>query len=98
MSTAYSTRLGHTLETEGLETPLDKLNPWMKEDVCTYPMVWENPVTGEHSLQIHGQGAYKLFLKSGRDSEKTMIHDLKEVRAFMHKSELLKPQICLLLM
>ena len=85
MSTAHSTRLGHSLETEGLEMPLDKLKPWVKEDVCTYPMVWENPVTGEHSLQIHGQGVYKLFLKSSPHGEETVVDDLKEVRAFMHK-------------
>ena len=85
MSTAHSSRVGHLIETEGLEMPLDKLKPWVKEEVCTYPMVWENPVTGEHSLQIHGQGAYKLFLKSNPDGEETVVDDLKEVRAFMHK-------------
>ncbi len=45
MSTAHSTRLGHSLETEGLEKPLAKLKPWSKDKICTYPMVWRNPVT-----------------------------------------------------
>ncbi|TVY58642.1 putative dioxygenase [Lachnellula cervina] len=85
MSTAHSTRLGHSIETEGLEKPLDKLKPWTKDKVCTYPMVWKNPVTGEESLQVHGQGAFKLFLKSSPDGEETVIDDLGEVRAFMHK-------------
>jgi len=47
MSTAHSTRLGHMIETEGLEKPLDQLKPWVKEKVCIYPMVWKNPKTGE---------------------------------------------------
>lgn len=85
MSTARSTRLGHLLETEGKEMPLDKLSPWEKEKVCTYPMVWTNPETGEKSLQVHGQGAYKLFLKGSPDDEERVVDDLAEVRAFMHK-------------
>jgi len=85
MSTAHSTRLGHSIETEGLEKPLDQLKPWTEDKICTYPMVWRNPVTGEDSLQVHGQGAFKLFLKSSPDGEETVIDDLGEVRAFLHK-------------
>jgi hypothetical protein len=85
MSTAHSTRLGHTLETEGLEKPLDKLKPWTPAKICTYPMVWQNPVTSEHSLQVHGQGAFKLFLKSSPDDEEQVVEDLGEVRAFLHE-------------
>lgn len=85
MSTAHSTRLGHLLETEGLEKPLDSLPPWDPQHVCVYPMVWTNPVTGEKSLQVHGQGAVKLYLKDGPDAEEKVVNDLKEVRAFMHK-------------
>ena len=87
MSTAHSTRLGHSIVTEGLEKPLDKLKAWEKEKVCVYPMVWENAVTGEHSLQVHGQGAFKLFLKSSPEGEETVVRDLGEVRAFLHKYE-----------
>jgi len=86
MSTARSTKLGHLLETEGREIPFDKLPSWDQDKVCVYPMVWTNPVTGEKSLQIHGQGAHKLFLKQGEHGEETVIEDLAEVRAFMHKS------------
>jgi alpha-ketoglutarate-dependent taurine dioxygenase len=85
MSTAHSTRLGHTIETEGLEKPLDQLKPWTKEKICVYPMVWRNPVTGQDSLQVHGQGAFKLFLKSSPDAEEKVVDDLGEVRAFLHK-------------
>ncbi|CAG9939970.1 unnamed protein product [Clonostachys rosea f. rosea IK726] len=85
MSTAHSTRLGHLLETECLEKPLDRLPPWSQEKVCVYPMVWTNPKTGEKSLQVHGQGAFKLYLKSSPDGEEKVVTDLKEVRAFMDK-------------
>lgn len=47
MFNAHSTRLGHSIETEGLEKPLDELKPWVPEKICRYPMVWKNPVTGE---------------------------------------------------
>ncbi|KXT00887.1 hypothetical protein AC579_9282 [Pseudocercospora musae] len=85
MSTARSTRLGHTIETEGKEMPLDKLPSWDKDKICIYPMVWTNPKTGEKSLQVHGQGAFKLHLKDSPDGAERLVDDLKEVRAFMHK-------------
>ncbi|EMC96147.1 hypothetical protein BAUCODRAFT_464815 [Baudoinia panamericana UAMH 10762] len=85
MSTAHSTRLGHLLETEGKEMPLEKLSLWEESKLCIYPMVWTNPKTGEKSLQVHGQGAHKLYLKDSADGVERVIDDLKEVRAFMHK-------------
>lgn len=85
MSTAHSTRLGNLIETEGLEKSLDQLPKWDKSKVCIYPMVWTNPRTAERSLQVHGQGAFKLYLKSTPEGEETVVDDLKEVRAFMDK-------------
>ena len=85
MSTAHSTRLGHQLETEGLERPLDQLPSWTQDKVCVYPMVWTDPKTGEKSLQVHGQGAFKLYLKNRPDGEEKVVSDLKDVRAFMEK-------------
>ena len=85
MSTAHSTRLGHLIETEGLETALDELPPWSPDKVCIYPMVWTNPKTGEQSLQVHGQGAFKLYLKNSPDESEEVVSDLTEVRAFMQK-------------
>ena len=85
MSEAHSSRLGHLIETEGLEKSLDDLPRWEKSKVCTYPMVWTNPMTGEKSLQVHGQGAFKLFLRSSADEEETVVDDLKEVRSFMDR-------------
>ncbi len=65
--------------------PLERLSPWEKEKICIYPMVWTNPKTGEKSLQVHGQGAFKLHLKSSPEGEERVVDDLEEVRAFMHK-------------
>ncbi|KAF2026261.1 Clavaminate synthase-like protein [Setomelanomma holmii] len=79
MSTAHSTRLGHLIETEGLEKPLDNLPKWEKSKVCMYPMVWSNPKTGEKSLQVHGQWAYKLYLKNSPDGKERVVQDLKDV-------------------
>lgn len=89
MSGTHSTRLGHSIETEGLEKPLDQLPKWDMSKVCVYPMVWTNPKTGEKSLQVHGQGAFKLYLKSSLEGPETVVDDLKEVRAFLDK--LVKP-------
>jgi hypothetical protein len=47
MSTAHSTRLGHTIETEGLEMPMEKLGPVDEKKIKKYPMIWTNPKTGE---------------------------------------------------
>lgn len=85
MSTAHSTRLGHLIETEGLERSLDELPPWDPNKICVYPMVWTNPKTGEKSLQVHGQGAIKLYLRDSPNGGEKVISDLKEVRTFMHK-------------
>ncbi len=88
---AKPTFLGHSLETEGKEVPLDKLPPWTKDKVCIYPMVWTNPKTGEKSLQVHGQTALKLYLKSSPDGEEEVIDNLKDIRAFLHKYVIASP-------
>ncbi|KAI0484975.1 TfdA family taurine catabolism dioxygenase TauD [Xylariaceae sp. FL0804] len=86
MAGARSTRLGHLIETEGRERDLASLPPWDPARLCVYPMVWTDPVTGEESLQVHGQGARRLFLKKdGEEEEETVVEDLAEVRRFMHK-------------
>lgn len=88
MSKAHSTRLGHSLETEGLEMPLADLPKWDQDKICIYPMVWTNPKTGEKSLQVHGQGAFKLHLKSSPDGPETIVDDLEQVRSFMDRYEM----------
>jgi len=100
MSTAHSTNLGHTLETEGLEVPAEKLAPVEDSKRKIYPLVWTNPRTGEKcmfsfeikftelrstALQVHGQGALKLYLKNAPDDNEKVVEDLEEVRKFMHR-------------
>lgn len=46
MSTAHSTQLGHSLETENLEIPLKELG-YEEEKLKRYPMIWTNPLNGE---------------------------------------------------
>lgn len=46
MSTAHSTQLGHSLETENLEVPLAELG-FEESKLKKYPMIWTNPLTGE---------------------------------------------------
>jgi hypothetical protein len=43
-------------------------------------MVWTNTVIGEKSLQVHGQAAFKLYLKDTPDGKESIVSDLKEVR------------------
>ncbi|KAH7020728.1 alpha-ketoglutarate dependent xanthine dioxygenase [Microdochium trichocladiopsis] len=90
MSKAHSTHLGHSLVTEGLEIPIEELD-FDEDKLKRYPMIWNNPMTGEKSLQIHGQAAWKLYLKSSADSEEKVVDDLAEVRAFMDR--LMRPAI-----
>lgn len=42
-----------------------------------------NALSKRTALQIHGQAAWKLYLKDAPDAEERVIDDLAEVRAFM---------------
>lgn len=64
MSTTHSVMSGHIVDTESMEPPAEKLSHVDESEICIHPMVWTNPKTGEKSLQVHGQGVYKLYLKS----------------------------------
>jgi alpha-ketoglutarate-dependent taurine dioxygenase len=97
MSTAHSAPLGHVLATEGLEVPVtEDLADGTKisyeaAKLKIYPMVWTNPKTGELSLQVHGQAAWKLYLKDGPEGMVKVVDDLKEVREFMDR--IMRPAI-----
>ena len=43
------------------------------------------------ALQIHGQAAWKLYLKDSADGEERIVEDLAEVRAFM--DSMMRPAI-----
>lgn len=45
-SRAHSSQLGHLIESENLELPMEELN-YEESKLKTYPMVWTNPKTGE---------------------------------------------------
>ncbi|KAH7884907.1 Clavaminate synthase-like protein [Phlebopus sp. FC_14] len=78
-----------TMETEGLETPYDKLPPWEEGKIKTLPMVWKNPVTGGLHLEIAGTAAAEILIDAlppDADREGALypdgahLTDLKEVR------------------
>ena len=41
--------------------------------------------TNNPALMVHGQAAFKLYLKDSPDGKETIVDDLREVRAFVHK-------------
>ncbi|GAA5826498.1 hypothetical protein JCM11251_002399 [Rhodosporidiobolus azoricus] len=94
MSTTRFTEDGASIYSEGREMSLDDLPEWEEDKCKTYPMVWLNPLNGERSLQIHGQAAWKLYLRDGPEGEERVVEDLAEVRAFIHDlhRRFLKPE------
>ncbi|KAF5102156.1 hypothetical protein D0Z03_000467 [Geotrichum reessii] len=85
ISPAKATSDGLTMVSEGKETPLDQLPEWEESKVKKLPMVWTNPVTGKHHLQVHGCCINKLHRADG-----TVI-ELEEARKEVHR--LMRPAI-----
>lgn len=65
ISPARATSDGLTMVSEGKEMPLDELPPWEESKVKKLPLVWTNPVTKEHHLQVHGCCIHQLELPDG---------------------------------
>lgn len=65
ISPARATSDGLTMVSEGKETPFDELPEWEESKVKKLPMVWTNPETGKHHLQVHGCCVYKLHRADG---------------------------------
>lgn len=84
MSTTHFTEDGASIYSEDLEMNLEDVPAWEEEKCKTYPMVWINPLTGQKSLQVHGQAAYKLFLKRSKEGAEKVVTNLKAVRSFIH--------------
>ncbi|KIJ62981.1 hypothetical protein HYDPIDRAFT_114129 [Hydnomerulius pinastri MD-312] len=89
-----------TLETEGLETPYDKLPSWTEDKVQTLPMLWKNPITGGLHLEIAGTAAAEIIIDALPDDkvrESAMypdgahLKDLREVRELI--VQLMRPGI-----
>lgn len=78
ISPAGATSDGLTMVSEGKELPFDKIPEWEPEKIKRLPMVWTNPVTKKHHLQVHGCCLYKLHTKCPDGSTKTL--DLEDAR------------------
>ncbi|KAK7208398.1 hypothetical protein BZA70DRAFT_273635 [Myxozyma melibiosi] len=84
ISGAKATSDGFTMVSEGLETPLDELPPWEDAKIKRLPLVWTNPVTGRHHLQVHGCCIWKLETPNG-------VQELDQARQTIHS--LMTPQL-----
>lgn len=89
ISSAKATWDGLTMVSEGKERDFKDLPEWEESKVKKLPMVWTNPVTKEHHLQVHGCCLYKLHTKKADGSIETL--ELKEAREKAHK--FLRPAI-----
>lgn len=81
---AKATSDGLTIVSEGKETPFDQLPDWEESKVKKLPMVWTNPVTGKHHLQVHSCCIYKIHTNG-------KVLELKEAREKAH--QLMRPAI-----
>ncbi|KAH3682045.1 hypothetical protein WICPIJ_006981 [Wickerhamomyces pijperi] len=80
ISPAKATSDGLTMISEGKENPLDKLPEWETSKIKKLPMVWTNPVTGNHHLQAHGCCVYKLHRTNTGE-----VLELEEARKELHR-------------
>jgi alpha-ketoglutarate-dependent taurine dioxygenase len=80
---ARSNGLG--LFSEGLELEREELPPHTEDKITTLPLVWQNPVTGRPSLQVHAYCVEDLIV----DGE--AVGDLAECRRLLY--ELMRPAI-----
>lgn len=84
ISPAKATKDGLTMVSEGKEMDLDKLPEWEESKIKRLPMVWTNPVTKKHHLQVHGCCIYKLHTKDGSKTQTLELEDArKKVYSFM---------------
>ncbi|EGW33511.1 uncharacterized protein SPAPADRAFT_60857 [Spathaspora passalidarum NRRL Y-27907] len=88
ISPARATSDGLTMVSEGKEMNFEELPEWEASKVKKLPMVWTNPVTKEHHLQVHGCCLYKLHTKVGETIETLALEDAREK---VHK--LMRPNI-----
>ncbi|KAI9742918.1 MAG: hypothetical protein M1818_003647 [Claussenomyces sp. TS43310] len=79
--------------TQCKEHTLEELPEYDEALVKTYPFVWKTPL-GEKSLQVHGLGVRKLFLKRSPSSEVEVIEDLVKIREVLSNLQyrILRPE------
>ncbi|XBW36552.1 hypothetical protein QEN19_002128 [Hanseniaspora menglaensis] len=85
ISNCKATNEGLTMVSEKKELALNELPPWEEQHIMKLPLVWTNPVTKKHHLQVHGCCVYKLFLSDGT------ILELEEARKTIY--QWMKPAI-----
>lgn len=88
ISPARATKDGLTMVSEGKETALNDLPEWEESKVKRLPMVWTNPVTGKHHLQVHGCCLNKLHTKT---NGKVKTLELEDARKKAHS--MMRPAI-----
>lgn len=73
---------GLTMVSENKEPSFDQLPPWNEQGVKKLPLVWTDPITGEHSLQVHGCCVFNLV--RNKTGEKLSLEDSRnEVHRLM---------------
>lgn len=85
ISPARATSDGLTMVSENKEMPLDELPPWEESKIKELPLVWTNPVTKKHHLQVHGCCIHKLKYADGT------VLELEDARDAVHK--MMRPAI-----
>lgn len=85
ISPARATSDGLTMVSEQKETPFDELPAWEESKVKELPLVWTNPVTKKHHLQVHGCCIYRLKYPDGT------VLELEDAREEVHR--LMRPAI-----
>ncbi|ODV90014.1 hypothetical protein CANCADRAFT_1743 [Tortispora caseinolytica NRRL Y-17796] len=85
ISNAKAHSTGLTMISENKELSFDELPPWEPSKVKRLPMVWTNPVTGKHHLQIHGACVYKIETADGK------VYTLEKARELTYR--LMRPAI-----
>lgn len=85
ISPARATSDGLTMVSENKEMSLDELPPWEESKVKELPLVWTNPVTKKHHLQVHGCCIYRLKYPDGTTLE------LEDARKEVHR--MMRPAI-----
>lgn len=88
ISPAKATSDGLTMVSEGKERPLLELPEWEESKVKRLPMVWTNPVTKKHHLQLHGCCLFKFHTTTEAG---TVTMGLEESRKKAHS--LMRPAI-----
>lgn len=84
ISPARAEKDGLTMVSEGLENKFSDLPEWEESKIKKLPMVWTNPVTKKHHLQVHGCCLYKLHTKKGDTVETLALEDARvKVRSLM---------------